>query len=238
MRSLLRAAAFLSAGLLTMASAAREVTAPTYSNVEIVSIDPATRLVVVRNSTGVNETLELDDAVAAGASIGAGDRVMLTVRTEPGRRRISALRKLSGAPTPETRPSPSQPPVARHPAREAMRERFATQVASLAQQAKAVDSVWASFVSACDVRPGAAAKDARGWFGLWGQTVKADLSSGFCRDLFNQVVSAGESVKQSMVAAEDVARTTLSPEEVRDIRRLHSMDWDGWTLPAPEALEP
>ena len=66
----------------------------------------------------------------------------------------------------------------------------------------------------------------------------ADLSSGFCRDLFNQIVSPGEGIKKGMAAAEDVARKTLDAGEMRDIRKLNSMDWDGWALSAPDRRDP
>jgi hypothetical protein len=51
-------------------------------------------------------------------------------------------------------------------------------------------------------------------------------------------VTAGEGVKKGMAAAEEGVRKTLDPGEVRDIRTLYSMDWEGWTLPAPAKLQP
>ncbi len=241
MRNVFRALGFVGACLLTMGSAAaQETTAPTYSNVQVVSIDPVTRLVVIKNAKGANETFELDDAVAGGAGVKAGDRVMVTVRGEPGRRRVSAISKVGANPVPVVSPSPLVTPRAGlvDPAHVEMRDRFASQVAAISQQARSIDGVWASFQTSCDVRPISTPPGAREWFGLWDQTVKADLSSGFCRDLFNQMVTAGEGVKKSMAAAEDVARKSLTPEEVRDVRKLNSMDWDGWALPAPDKLEP
>jgi hypothetical protein len=241
MRNLLRTLGFMGVCLLTMGSAAgQEVVAPTYSNVQVVSVDPVTRLVVIKNAKGVNETFELDDAVAGGAGVKAGDRVIVTVRSEPGRRRISAISKVAASPAPTviTKTVPSPQPVLADAARAEMRASFANQVAALSQQARAVDTVWSSFMTSCDVRPLTTPAGARPWFGLWDQSVKADLSSGFCRDLFNQMVSTGETLKKSMASAEDVARKTLTPEEIRDVRKLNTMDWDGWTLPAPDTLEP
>ena len=58
------------------------------------------------------------------------------------------------------------------------------------------------------------------------------------RDLFNQIVASGEVIKNGMAAAEAVVRSTLTAGEIRDIRKLSLMDWDGWTLPAPPKREP
>ena len=67
----------------------------------------------------------------------------------------------------------------------------ADQVATLSMNARAVDSMWSSFVTACNVKPVANEGGGRDWFGLWDGRVQADYSGGFCRDLFNQIVSAG-----------------------------------------------
>lgn len=66
--------------------------------------------------------------------------------------------------------------------------------------------------------------DGRDWYRLWEEgAARMDLSSGACRDLFNQVVARGEAVKGAMVAAEDAARKgDVSPGEARDVRRRHS----------------
>jgi hypothetical protein len=119
-----------------------------------------------------------------------------------------------------------------------MRERFANQVAALSQQARPIDSQWSSFVTACDVKQASSTDGGRDWFGLWDGRAHADLSGGFCRDMFNQIVSAGEGIKKGMSAAEDVARKTLDVGEIHDIRKLNSMDWDGWGLAAPEKRTP
>lgn len=244
MRTLFRALGFVGACLLTMGGSAlgqEGPAAPSYSNVQVVSVDPATRIVVIKNSKGVKETLELDDTLAGASGVKAGDRVMLTVRAEPGRKRISAMTKVTASPAPSSvTASPVAAPLATaaDPARIEMRRVFANQVAALSQQARPVDAVWSSFVSSCDVKQAAGTEGAREWFGLWDGRVKADLSSGFCRDLFNQIVGSGEGIKKAMASAEEVARKTLGVEELRDIRRLNSMDWDGWALPAPDKLEP
>lgn len=232
----------LTAGLVWGTTAAGETPAVTaaYANVEVVSVDPSTRLVVIKNSKGVEETFELDANVAGTAGIKAGDRAILTVRGEPGRRRVSAISKAtdtSGRPPTNASGSPLVRSTNEDPARVEVRERFANQVAALSLQGQSVDALWSSFVTSCDAKQTSAVDGGRDWFGLWDGRVKSDLSSGFCRDLFNQIVSAGEGVKKGMAAAEEVARKTLDVSELRDIRTLHSMDWEGWTLPAPAKLE-
>jgi antitoxin (DNA-binding transcriptional repressor) of toxin-antitoxin stability system len=238
-------AAVLAAGSL-LASAAALVAAqevavvPAYANVEFVSVDPLRRLVVVKGSKGAQETLDLDDGFSVPAAVKAGDHVMITVRGEPGRRRISAMTKVTARPaavvTTSTSPTPGL--TATDLARVEVREAYANQVAALSQQARSTDSLWSSFVTTCAAKPVAAADGSRAWFGLWDGRVQSDLSGGFCRDLFNQIVASGEGVKKAMAAAEDVAHKTLEPGEMRDIRRLNSMDWDGWELTAPDRLAP
>jgi hypothetical protein len=118
------------------------------------------------------------------------------------------------------------------------RDRFAKQVAVISQDARSIDASWAAFVTACDARQPENVSGGRAWFGLWDGRVQADYSGGFCRDLFNQIVSSGEGIKQAMAAAESGILNVLEPGDIRDIRRLHNMNWDGWTLPAPAKREP
>lgn len=211
---------------------------PLYTNAEVISIDPATRLVVIKNGAGTTEAMDLDDSLAGTAGVKVGDHVMMTVREGGGRKRISAITKVNPAPAnAASSGSPTATLTNADVAKSEMKAGFTEQVKSLSAQAKSVDEVWSSFVTSCDAKPTSQA-GGRDWFGLWDGQVKADLSGGFCRDLFNQIVASGEGVKKGMAAAEDVARKTLDAGEMRDIRALHSMDWDGWTLPAPAKLEP
>jgi hypothetical protein len=241
MRMFLRTLGLLGACLLTLggtASGQEAGTGPSYTNVQIVSIDPQTRIVVIRTASGAEETLELDDTVGV-ASVKAGDRVILGVRNEPGRKRISSITR---AASPSPRPiSPTAKVAAAVPAPAAgveARSRFADQVAALSRQAQPIDAVWSQFVTSCAARGPAETNGARAWFGLWDGSVKSDLSSGFCRDLFNQMVQQGETIKKGMAAAEDVARPDLAPEDLRAIKKLNSMNWDGWALAAPETEQP
>ena len=99
-----RATVVLAGSLLLITSgagsqeSAESAARPLYTKAEIVSIDPATRIVVIKNSAGATETMELDDSQAGMVGVKVGDRVMLTVRGEPGRGRISAITKATASP--------------------------------------------------------------------------------------------------------------------------------------------
>ena len=220
-----------------MVSAQTGVETPTYTNVRVVSIDAAQRTMVILNSQGKRESLPFDDLLVSTGGIKAGDLVIVTVRGGPGRKRVSALSLARTAPAPTVSTAVVGVPV---PASERTRTRdaFARQVASVSQGATAVDASWASFVTACKVIQPETMSGGRDWFGLWDGRVQADYTSGFCRDLFNQIVSSGEAVKKAMAAAESVVAGTLDPGEIRDVRTLHNMNWDGWTLPPPPRRDP
>lgn len=217
-------------------SAQTGVETPTYLNAQVVSIDSASRKLVIRDSKGQKTSLVFDDLLAGTGGIKAGDKVIVTVRGGPGRQRVSAISLAT------TRPAASPTPRSVLPGlvseRNRMREAFARRVASVSENAGAVDASWASFVTACKVIQPETMSGGRDWFGLWDGRVQADYSSGFCRDLFNQIVSAGEGVKKAMAAAEGTVQGVLDPGEIRDIRTLHNMNWDGWTLPPPARREP
>jgi len=100
-----------------------------------------------------------------------------------------------------------------------------------------VDRVWSEFRKACDATVGAGYDGGREWFALWDGHVRADLSDGFCRDLHNQVVALGEPVNVGMASAEDAARRSLDPGEIREIRRRYALEWDGWGRIPPKQLE-
>jgi hypothetical protein len=114
---------------------------------------------------------------------------------------------------------------------------FADRTAAIAEQANRVDPLWRSFREGCDVKVSGQYEGGREWLSLWDTQAKADLSSGFCRDLFDQIVNAGSDVNKSMAAAEEGVRTSLLPGAIREIRRRYSMDWDGWGRQAPAMLE-
>ena len=213
----------------------------TYTNAQVVAVDLIGRTLVIRNAKGGEEKVELDDNLAGFGDIKAGDRVILTLRTGPGWTRVSSIVKSRAVPAPPkaaTRPLPSQPvaPVDNAPSL-ASREAFGARVARLAGQADRVDHVWNEFRSACDFKAENPREGARGWFVIWEGSIRADLSGGFCRDLFNQIIDLGEPIKAGMTAAEDVARRTFSPGDIREIRRQYALDWDGWALTPPKQLE-
>ena len=216
---------------------------PTYSNAEVISVDMQRRVVVLRTPRGTRETLVLDDLLASTGGIRAGDRVIVTLRGGPGRRRISAMTLLTpGVPAtpaaPTATPLPSPRPARTDAERAEARARYAAQVASISRQAQTVDALWSGFVTACAVKPISNEGGGRDWFGLWDGRVLADYSSGQCRDLYNQIVNAGEGIKKAMAAAESGIEETLTPGQVRDIRKTYSMNWDGWLLPSPHRREP
>jgi hypothetical protein len=87
---------------------------PTYTNVQVVSLDVAGRTLVVRNARGVEEKMELDDNLAGFGDVKAGDRVMLTLRAGPGWTRVSSIVKSKAVPAPKgavtTAPNPPVAP--------------------------------------------------------------------------------------------------------------------------------
>ena len=119
--------------LLTVggASAQPGVETPTYTNAQVVSIDAAQRILVIRNSKGQKESLIFDDLLESTGGIKAGDRVIVTVRGGPGRKRVSAISPART--TPPASPAPSLPAPGVVPERARLRDDFSRQVASVCQ---------------------------------------------------------------------------------------------------------
>jgi hypothetical protein len=210
---------------------------PTYTNAVVVSLDKAGRTLVVRNTQGVQERFAIDDGAAGLADVRPGDHVILTLRGEPGRSRVSAVVKSVATP-PSKVPAIAAtiPPPAED--LEGPRRAFELQVAALADQANRVDGYWSQFVNACSTRVDTRYDDGREWFAVWDATAHADLSNGFCRDLYNQIIGLGETVKRSMSGAEELARKSLEPGDIRQVRQRYALDWDGWDRAAPARLTP
>ena len=221
--------------LLTVSGVSAQET-PTYTNARVVSIDPARRTLVIRNSKGQKTSMVFDDLLVSTGGVKAGDQVIVTILGGPGRQRVSSISLARPVTVASATPRPALPVPAADKAR--IRDDFARQVGLISENARGVDGSWASFVTACKPRQPETRSGSRDWFGLWDGRVEADYTNGFCRDLFNQIVSAGEAVKKSMAAAESAVLGALEPGEIRDIRTLHNMNWDGWTLPAPARREP
>ena len=221
---------------------------PKYTNAEVVKVRSQERLLVIKNADGVEQTLELDDHVVGIGELRPGDRVILTLRGEPGRSRIESFSKSeasaksdasqrSGAP--QTRPVAQQRPSAvvdDNGEETRAGDAFDARVAALASQSVRVDGLWTSFKTSCNVllRGGAAYDGARPWLSLWDGAAQVDLSSGNCRDMYNQIVSLGQAVNEAMADAEDTAGRVLSPGRIREIERRHSLEWGGWGRGAPE----
>lgn len=226
----------LTAWLASAAVMAAQTT-PRYTNAELVSLNPQTRLLVIKGTDARERTLKLDDDVKGLEDLRAGDHVILTLREEAGTTRVSSIAK-SHAST-AAAPAPAAPPeVEPSPAHAASLRAYAERVAALAQQAAPVDSLWNEFRTRCNVTPRSSYDDGRGWFSLWDETAQIDVSSGTCRDLFNQIVGRGETVRAGMAGAEEEAhKAGLAPGDLREARRRYSMEWGGWALPAPAPLK-
>ncbi|HEY8231144.1 MAG TPA: hypothetical protein VIJ10_00640 [Vicinamibacteria bacterium] len=218
---------------------------PKYTNAEVLSINAQQRLLVVRTNDGAEQTLELDDQVSGLAELRAGDRVILTMRGEPGRPRVQAFSKTTKveasastrAEPVVTRAEPVVTAVDRGDEELRAAESYSRRLADLAAQATAIDTVWSGFRTACNVTlSDGAYAGSREWLSLW-DSVQVDTSSGYCRDLFNQIVGRGQSVNAAMAAAETDARRSLEPGAIREIQRQYSLEWHGWGSTPPKRLE-
>jgi hypothetical protein len=218
---------------------------PKYTNAEVLSINAQQRLLVVRTNDGAEQTLELDDQVSGLAELRAGDRVILTMRGEPGRARVQAFSKTTKVEA--SAPTRAEPVVARaEPVVTAVdrgdeelraAESYSQRLADLAAQATAIDNLWSGFRTACNVTlSDGAYAGSREWLSLW-ESVQVDTSSGYCRDLFNQIVGRGQSVNAAMAAAETDARRSLEPGAIREIQRQYSLEWHSWGSTPPKRLE-
>jgi hypothetical protein len=205
-----------------------------YVTADVVSVDTVNRTLVARISGGPAQTLGLDDSVAGFGSVKAGDRVMLALRKEPGRAKVTWMTRESEGK--RDKASPGAAPRVQPADVEEVSRAFSERTATLAEQASRVDELWRPLRESCDVKVAGSYEGAREWFSLWDAQAKVDLSSGFCRDLFDQIVSAGSDVNKSMAAAEEGVRNSLLPGTIRDIRRRYSMDWEGWGRAAPTQL--
>jgi hypothetical protein len=201
-------------------------------------LDAAKRTLVVETASGERQRLELDDNSAGLGDIKSGDHVIVGINGAPGRLRASSISKMTASLPQRASLPPARPTLPPDDSKEAAGARrvFSDRVAAVAPQAGRVDGLWSTFKDTCEATSSAQYDGAREWFGLWDDQVNADLSSGFCRDLFNQIVGLGEAVKTQMAGAEDVARRSLSPGSIRDIRRRYALDWEGWDLAPPERL--
>ncbi len=235
------AIAWLALGVSSaVAQGASPRSTPTYTNAELVSIHQQQRAIVVRNNDGAQQRLELDDAVAGLADVRAGDRVILTLRGDPGRPRVQAIVKATKTEArAETRQETAVTPTDQATDDEQLRaaQAYSRRVADLAGEASRVDGLWTGFRTSCRVTlSDSAYQGAREWLSLW-DSVQVDLSSGYCRDLFNQIVGRGQSVNSAMAAAETEARRSLEPGTIREIQRQYSLEWSGWGRTPPRRLE-
>lgn len=237
---------FLAAAAAGASARSQSLETPTYTTAKVVSIDIQNRMLVFRASDGKAQTAKLDDNVAGfPQGIKPGDHVIVSLRSEPGMARVSSIVKSQlgrppAAPAPRSTPQPEATPSpvvllgADSPAGRSFDERVAT----IALDANRVDGLWSSFRNSCDVKTTGSFQGSREWVSLWTTQAKADLSSGFCRDLFNQIIGLGDTVSQAMASAEEGVRETLLPGAIRDVRVRYSMDFNGWGGRPPERLKP
>jgi hypothetical protein len=246
MRSHRFAAVLVLATGLAVGASAREAQSPdtpSYTTAKVVSIDVQNRMLVIRGSDGKAQTAKLDDNVAGfPVGIRAGDQVIVSLRSEPGMPRITSIvksvpptgRATVPAPQPTSQAQATPAPVVLLGADSPAGRAFDERIAAIALDANRVDGLWSAFRNSCDVKLTGSYSGSREWTSLWTNSARSDLSSGFCRDLFNQIVGLGDTVSRAMAAAEDGVRETLLPGAIREIRVRHSMDFSGWGSPAPE----
>ena len=216
------------------ASAAQTPGTPTYTNARVIAVNPLERTLVIQHPDGTQQTVQLDDTVGGLGDVTAGDEVLLGLRAQPGWPRVTVITKSTAATRGRAASaSPARPPAASETS-QAAADAFAREVGTLSQDADRVDRLWSAFRTTCNAAGDSRYESAREWFGLWTNDVHADLSNGTCRDLYNQIVGLGETVMRGMAGAEDAARRSLTPGDIRDVLLRYSMDWDGWSLPAPE----
>lgn len=235
--------------LVSLAVLPARAAAPSHITARVVSLDSSQRTMVIVDAQGTRQTVELNDQLSGFNDVQAGDRVLLTMQYDPGHARVSSIVKSGttvaapqgapvGAAVVVAVPVAASAPAASTSTR-AAEQAFKTRVATLAEQATGVDLTWNSFRDTCEAKVRTPYANGRDWFGLWDKSMTADLSGGFCRDLFNQIAGRGGDVVRNMASAEEAAlQSGLLPGTVRDIRRAHSLDWEGWTQPAPERLNP
>jgi hypothetical protein len=225
--------------LALAASTALAQQTPKYTNAEVVKVRAQERLLVIKNTDGVQQTLRLADRVDGLGELRPGDHVILTLRGEPGR--VESVSKSEASKTrTASQPQPQRAPLDDTADETRAAASFEARVSALAQQAVRVDTLWNTFRTSCNVvmRGGSAYEGSRQWLSLWDDAAQVDVSSGNCRDMHNQVVSLGQAISESMADAEDNAGRVLNPGQVREIERRHSLDWGGWGRSAPPLLDP
>lgn len=208
-----------------------------YTNAEFVSLDLPRHALVVRNNEGKEQTLELEDNLAGLAELRPGDRVILTLRGDPDRPRVGALWKASPPGKAASPAEPSAAAVVTGEDAEQAEVEYSRRVADLARQADEIDRIWAGFRTVCDVRTQRRYEGSREWLSLW-EATPTDLSSGYCRDRFNQIVTRGQSVNAGMAAAEADAARELQPGRIRAIQKRYSLEWSEWGRTPPNPSEP
>jgi hypothetical protein len=231
---------------LFLSAVAVHANSPSHITASVVSMDAARRTMVIVDSQGARRTVELDDQVGGFGNLKRGDRVLLTMQYDPGHARVVSIVRngstVAGSSAGSVVTAAPQPPVAAAPAARvtvaqdaAAEGAFAARVTVLASQASGVDPTWNSFRDSCEAKTTGDYSSGREWFALWDRNASSDLSGGFCRDLFNQIVGRGGDVVRGMAAAEESALAAgVLPGTIREIRKRNGLDWDGWSKPDPD----
>jgi hypothetical protein len=236
-QSLALATAVSILGAATAGAQAADPSTPKYTNAEVVAVKSTERLLVVRNNEGAEQSYLLDDRVASFGDLRTGDRVILTLRGDPGQQRIESFAR-AGAVTPTPSPRGLPPATTNVEEVNAAKDALAQRAGVIAAQANRVDRLWGELRTNCTVTiRGGQYDGSREWLSLWSDQAQVDLSNGACRDLYNQVLTQGQAVNTDVAAAEESARRLLEPGQIREILRRNSLDWGRWGSPAPALLE-
>jgi hypothetical protein len=218
------------------------------TNAVVLSIDPQQRQLVIRNELGNTRTVVLGDNLAGFSGITPGDSVVLSLQRQPtGLDRVLSISLGGIVPSQSVPAGPAVSaslPAGTATAGSALASGtagalrvFSDRVATLSDQAAQVDRLWSRLRGVCDVSVDGDYSSSREWLSLWEGQARVDLSSGTCRDLYDQVISAGEAVNTGMAEAEDQARRAdLLPGAVRQTQQAFRMDWLGWGSAPPARL--
>ncbi|HKY19970.1 MAG TPA: trypsin-like peptidase domain-containing protein [Vicinamibacterales bacterium] len=100
-------------------------------------------------------------------------------------------------------------------------------VEALARRATQIDGYWKTIKTNCGVR--VAPGYDREWFGLWDGRTGLTSPSGTCASAVQELDGMAAELRAAMTTAnEDARRASVLPGQMRETRRDHRMDWEGW----------
>jgi hypothetical protein len=122
------------------------------------------------------------------------------------------------------RPAGSQPDTLREQAE----GQFDRAMQLVARRADSLDEYWGRFRDGCHIAAAPNGGD-REWFGVWERPPSIDARDVHCSRWLEDVTSIANSVRISMNAADETARSaSVIPGVRRDLRRKYKLDWAGW----------